>query len=81
MRAGFPNRPIQGALFIKVYVEKILNHIPDAILVCHLPDGPTAYFKLSNVRRSKAIKVIIMLFIYSMPFTVFISLYHDENDE
>jgi len=28
----------------------------NAILVCHLPDGPTAYFKLSNVRRSKAIK-------------------------
>ena len=29
----------------------------DALLVCHLPDGPTAHFKLSSVKLSKDIKV------------------------
>eukprot|EP00112_Aurelia_sp_Birch-Aquarium-sp1_P007402 Seg1806.7 transcript_id=Seg1806.7/GoldUCD/mRNA.D3Y31 product="Ribosome production factor 1" protein_id=Seg1806.7/GoldUCD/D3Y31 len=28
----------------------------NALLVCHLPDGPTAHFKLTNVRLSKSIK-------------------------
>lgn len=29
---------------------------PNAILLCHLPDGPTAHFKLSNLRFAKEIK-------------------------
>ncbi|XP_022097160.1 ribosome production factor 1-like [Acanthaster planci] len=30
--------------------------LPDAMLVCHLPNGPTAHFKLSNVKLRKEIK-------------------------
>jgi len=29
----------------------------DGMLVSHLPDGPTAYFKLSNVKLTKQLKV------------------------
>ena len=32
------------------------NRIPNGMLVSHLPDGPTAHFKLSNVKVSKMIK-------------------------
>lgn len=28
------------------------------MLVSHLPDGPTAYFKISNVKLTKDMKVI-----------------------
>ncbi|XP_038067983.1 ribosome production factor 1-like [Patiria miniata] len=30
--------------------------LPDAMLICHLPDGPTAHFKLTNVKLRKEIK-------------------------
>ena len=29
----------------------------DAIVISHLPEGPTVHFKLSSVQRSKSIKV------------------------
>lgn len=32
------------------------------MLVSHLPDGPTAYFKISNVKLTKDMKVIFFTF-------------------
>ena len=29
------------------------NRDPNGLIVCHLPDGPTAHFKLSNVKITK----------------------------
>jgi len=29
----------------------------NAVLICHLPDGPTAHFKLTNVKRARSIKL------------------------
>ena len=32
------------------------NRMPNGLLLTHLPDGPTAHFKLSNVKITKDIK-------------------------
>ena len=32
------------------------NRVPNGLLLSHLPDGPTAHFKLSNVKISKEIR-------------------------
>jgi ribosome production factor 1 len=32
------------------------NRVPNGLVVSHLPDGPTAHFKLSNVKITKDIK-------------------------
>jgi len=32
------------------------NRTPNGLLVCHLPDGPTAHFKLSNVKVTKDLR-------------------------
>ena len=32
----------------------------DAILLCHLPDGPTAHFKLTSYKPVKFIKVSLL---------------------
>ena len=34
---------------------------PDALTLCHLPDGPTAVFKLRSVKLMKEIKVISLI--------------------
>lgn len=40
----------------------LLNKLfSDGIIVSHLPDGPTAHFKLTNVKLGKDVKVIILL--------------------
>lgn len=31
--------------------------LPDGMMICHLPDGPTATFKLRSVKLMKEIKV------------------------
>ena len=36
------------------------NRIPNGLLVSHLPEGPTAHFRLSNVKITKEIKVRIV---------------------
>ncbi len=33
------------------------NRTPNGLVVSHLPDGPTALFKLSNVKITKDLKV------------------------
>ena len=33
------------------------NRIPNGLLLSHLPEGPTAQFRLSNVKITKEIKV------------------------
>ncbi len=33
------------------------NRMPNGLIVTHLPNGPTAHFKLSNVKITKEIKV------------------------
>ena len=33
------------------------NRIPNGMLISHLPDGPTANFRLSNAKITKEIKV------------------------
>ncbi len=33
------------------------NRVPNGMLISHLPDGPTAHFRLSNVKITKEIKV------------------------
>ena len=44
----------------------------DAMIISHLPDGPTAHFKLSSVKLGKDIKV--MTFYHpSLMFSVFVS--------
>ena len=42
-----------------VYVDAgfVLNSLTDGMVVSHLPDGPTAHFKISNVRLTTEIKV------------------------
>ena len=35
------------------------NRIPNGLLLSHLPEGPTAHFRLSNVKITKEIKVRI----------------------
>lgn len=37
------------------------------MLVSHLPDGPTAYFKLSNVKLTKDMKVLVLFTKVSLP--------------
>uniref|UniRef100_A0A3Q3ASF5 Ribosome production factor 1 n=1 Tax=Kryptolebias marmoratus TaxID=37003 RepID=A0A3Q3ASF5_KRYMA len=32
------------------------RHVPNGLVLCHLPDGPTAHFKVSSVRLRKEIK-------------------------
>lgn len=43
--------------FTDVVVINEDNRIPNAMIVSHLPNGPTAHFKLSNVKITKEIKV------------------------
>ncbi len=38
------------------------NRVPNGLLVTHLPEGPTALFKLSNVKITKDIKVKALAF-------------------
>ena len=35
---------------------------------CHLPDGPTAYFKISNVKFTKNMKVLSVFAFYTNEF-------------
>ena len=43
--------------------KQILNSlITDGIIVSHLPDGPTAHFKLSSVKLGKDVKVLCTIF-------------------
>jgi ribosome production factor 1 len=35
------------------------NRVPNGLVVSHLPNGPTAHFKLSNVKITKDIKVSV----------------------
>ena len=44
--------------------KQILNSlITDGIIVSHLPDGPTAHFKLSSVKLGKDVKVLCTIFV------------------
>ena len=45
-------------------MKQILNSlITDGIIVSHLPDGPTAHFKLSSVKLGKDVKVLCTIFV------------------
>ena len=52
-----------------------LNFVSDALVICHLPDGPTAHFKLSGVRRSRNIKVGVSVYLKLVPNTLREKLY------
>lgn len=43
--------------FTDIIVINEDNRIPNGMLVSHLPEGPTAHFRLSNVKITKEIKV------------------------
>ncbi len=43
--------------FTDIVVINEDNRIPNGMLISHLPDGPTANFRLSNVKITKDIKV------------------------
>ncbi len=42
------------------------NRMPNGLIVTHLPNGPTAHFKLSNVKITKEIKVSIFITCYTL---------------
>ena len=51
---------IKGAVdrkFTDIVVINEDNRIPNGMLITHLPEGPTAHFRLSNVKIAKEIKV------------------------
>ena len=44
--------------YLAVLTVLVLNNLSsDGIVISHLPDGPTAHFKLTSVKLGKAIKV------------------------
>ena len=43
------------------------GRMPNGLIVTHLPNGPTAHFKLSNVKITKDIKVNIKLWRKTRP--------------
>nr|CAG4641037.1 EOG090X09U6 [Eulimnadia texana] len=42
--------------FTDIVVVNEDRRVPNGLLVCHLPEGPTAYFKLSNVKVMKDLR-------------------------
>ena len=48
--------------FTDVVVVNEDNRTPNGLVVSHLPNGPTAHFKLSNVKITKDIKVSRVFF-------------------
>ena len=51
---------IKGSIergFTDIVVINEDNRIPNGMLITHLPEGPTAHFRLSNVKIAKEIKV------------------------
>nr|CAG4645670.1 EOG090X09U6 [Lynceus sp. MCZ IZ 141354] len=42
--------------FTDIIVVNEDRRVPNGLLICHLPDGPTAYFKISNVQLIKEIR-------------------------
>ena len=64
---------------MSLYYNKFFEIFPsysDGILVSHLPDGPTAYFKISNVKLTKDMKVLSfwILYLFSMSFYFYFSI-------
>ena len=42
-------------LFVRIAI--LLNVDSDGLVICHLPEGPTLHFKLSNMRFRREIRV------------------------
>ena len=58
-----------------------VNRVLDAITVVHLPNGPTAYFKLSSVQLIRDILVIILSFSTNRhTIIMFYSFFRDTPD-
>ena len=52
-----------------MFASKIIfNRCSDGLVHCHLPDGPTAHYKLSNVRFRREIRVSVILCILSIVY-------------
>ena len=46
----------ESAGFTDVIIVNEDNRIPNGLVISHLPEGPTAYFKLSNVKICREVK-------------------------
>ncbi|KAK6179255.1 hypothetical protein SNE40_011658 [Patella caerulea] len=59
-RRGFDLKKIIPQAIEKEFTDLIIinedRKIPNGMVICHLPNGPTAHFKLSSVQLSKEIK-------------------------
>ncbi|ELU05194.1 hypothetical protein CAPTEDRAFT_20161 [Capitella teleta] len=59
-RRGFELKKIIPSAIEKGFTDIMVvnddNKEPNGLVLCHLPDGPTAHFKISNVRLSRNLK-------------------------
>ncbi|KAL3994524.1 Ribosome production factor 1 [Acanthocheilonema viteae] len=59
-RKGIPLKKVVKQAKSKEYTDLIVVHedrkMPNGIVLCHLPDGPTAFFKINNLTFTKNLK-------------------------
>jgi len=59
-RRGIPLKKVVKQARLKEYTDLIVVHedrkVPNGIVMCHLPEGPTAYFKINSLQFTKDIK-------------------------
>uniref|UniRef100_A0A8C1Q954 Ribosome production factor 1 n=1 Tax=Cyprinus carpio TaxID=7962 RepID=A0A8C1Q954_CYPCA len=55
LKRVIPQCVSRGFTYLMVINED--RKVPNGLVLCHLPDGPTAHFKVSNVRLRKEMKV------------------------
>ncbi|VDD87378.1 unnamed protein product [Enterobius vermicularis] len=60
-RKGLALKKVVKQAIANGYTDVVVVHedarMPNGIVLCHLPDGPTAYFKINSFKPSKEIKV------------------------
>ena len=60
-RRGLALKKIIPQAIARDYTDLIVinedRKVPNALVHCHLPNGPTAHYKISNVKFTKEIKV------------------------